>query len=86
MIRYLPVQNERLYEQIVAQIEALIVAGDLRVGDQLPPERELAEQFEVSRTAVREAVKILREKGLIDIRTGRGRLLPMEPRWSCGNP
>jgi GntR family transcriptional repressor for pyruvate dehydrogenase complex len=72
MIRYLPVQNERLFEQIVVQIEARIVAGDLKVGDQLPPERELAEQFEVSRTAVREAIKILIEKGLIEIRTGRG--------------
>ncbi len=72
MIRYYPVQNERLYEQIVDQIEARIVAGDLKVGDQLPPERELAEQFAVSRTAVREAVKILREKGLIEIRPGKG--------------
>jgi len=72
MIRYLPVQNERLYEKIVTQIEARIVAGDLKVGDRLPSENELAEQFAVSRTAVREAVKTLREKGLIEIRPGRG--------------
>ncbi len=72
MIRYLPVQNGRLYEKIVGQIETRIVSGDLKVGDQLPPENELAEQFEVSRTAVREAIKSLREKGLIEIRTGRG--------------
>jgi GntR family transcriptional repressor for pyruvate dehydrogenase complex len=72
MIRYLPVQNGRLYEKIVGQIESRIVSGDLKVGDQLPPEHELAEQFEVSRTAVREAIKSLREKGLIEIRTGRG--------------
>jgi GntR family transcriptional repressor for pyruvate dehydrogenase complex len=72
MIRYLPVQNERLYEQIAEQIESRIISGDLKVGDQLPPERELAEQFKVSRTAVREAIKTLREKGLIEIRTGRG--------------
>ena len=72
MIRYLPVQNGRLYEKIVGQIESRIMSGDLKVGDQLPPEHELAEQFEVSRTAVREAIKTLREKGLIEIRTGRG--------------
>ena len=72
MIRYLPVQNKRLYEKIVVQIENRIISGDLKVGDQLPPERELAEQCEVSRTAVREAIKSLREKGLIEIRTGRG--------------
>jgi GntR family transcriptional repressor for pyruvate dehydrogenase complex len=72
MIRYLPVQSERLYEQIVNQIEARIAAGDLKVGDRLPSEFELAEQFEVSRTAIREAVKILRQKGLVDILPGKG--------------
>ncbi len=72
MIRYLPVQTERLYERIVEQIEARILSGVLSVGDKLPPERELAEQFAVSRTAIREAVKILREKGLIEIRPGKG--------------
>lgn len=69
---YLPIQSERLYEQIVSQIEQRIEAGDLKVGDQLPSERELAEQFVVSRTAVREAVKALRQKGLVEIRPGRG--------------
>jgi GntR family transcriptional repressor for pyruvate dehydrogenase complex len=69
---YLPVQTERLYEQIVDQIESRIVAGELKVGDQLPSERELAEQFTVSRIAVREAVKSLRQKGLVEIRPGRG--------------
>ena len=72
MKRYLPVQSERLYERIVEQIESAIAAGDLRVGEKLPPERELAEQFAVSRTAVREAIKILREKGYIEIQSGRG--------------
>ncbi len=72
MKKYLPVQSERLYERIVEQIEAAIAAGDLKVGEKLPPERELATQFAVSRTAVREAVKILREKGYIDIHPGRG--------------
>ncbi len=88
MIRYLPVQNERLYEQIVGQIENRIMSGDLKVGDQLPPERELAEQFQVSRTAVREAVKTLREKGLIEIRVGRGTFVtngtPVIMRQSLG--
>jgi GntR family transcriptional repressor for pyruvate dehydrogenase complex len=69
---YIPIQSERLYEQIVSQIEQRIVTGELKVGDQLPSERELAEQFAVSRTAVREAVKALREKGLVEILAGRG--------------
>lgn len=69
---YKEIQTERLYEQIVEQIERRILNGDLKVGDQLPPERELAEQFHVSRTAVREAVKTLHEKGLVEIQLGRG--------------
>ncbi len=69
---YLPIQSERLYQRIVEQIQHRIVTGELKVGDQLPSERELAEQFAVSRIAVREAVKALREKGLVEIRPGKG--------------
>jgi GntR family transcriptional repressor for pyruvate dehydrogenase complex len=69
---YSRIQSSRLYEQIVEQIEQLILDGKLRPGDQLPSERELAEQFSVSRTAVREAVKALSEKGLVEIEAGRG--------------
>jgi GntR family transcriptional regulator, transcriptional repressor for pyruvate dehydrogenase complex len=69
---YQTIQTERLYEQIVQQIEQRFLNGDLKVGDRLPPERELAEQFGVSRTAVREAVKALRQKGLVEIQPGRG--------------
>ena len=69
---YHTIQSERLYEQIVDQIEQLIVSNELKVNDRLPPERVLAEQFGVSRTAVREAVKALREKGLLEVYPGRG--------------
>src|SRR6266567_8876559 len=69
---YKLVRTSRLYEQIVQQIEGSIVKGDLKAGDQLPAERELAQRFGVSRTAVREAVKALREKGLVEAYSGRG--------------
>lgn len=69
---YSTIHSSRLYEQIIEQIQNLIKEGTLRPGDKLPPERELAEQFGVSRTAVREAVKALREKGLVEIHPGRG--------------
>lgn len=69
---YTPIQLGRIYEKIVEQIERRILTGDLKVGDQLPPERELAEHFGVSRTAVREAVKALRQKGLVEVQPGRG--------------
>jgi GntR family transcriptional repressor for pyruvate dehydrogenase complex len=69
---YKLVQTSRLYEQIVQQIEESILSGSLKTGEQLPAERELAQQFGVSRTAVREAVKALREKGLVEAFSGRG--------------
>jgi GntR family transcriptional regulator, transcriptional repressor for pyruvate dehydrogenase complex len=69
---YKAVRTSRLYEQIVQQIEDSILKGALRPGDQLPAERELAQNFGVSRTAVREAVKALREKGLVEAYSGRG--------------
>jgi len=69
---YRAVKTARLYEQIVQQVEESILSGQLKPGDQLPAERDLATRFGVSRTAVREAVKCLREKGLVEAYTGRG--------------
>ena len=69
---YKAVRTSRLYEQIVQQIEDSILKGVLKAGDQLPAERELAQRFGVSRTAVREAVKALREKGLVEAYSGKG--------------
>jgi GntR family transcriptional repressor for pyruvate dehydrogenase complex len=69
---YEPIQSARLYEQIAAQIEERIIDGDLECGDKLPSELELADQFGVSRTAVREAIKALRAKGLVEVQPGRG--------------
>jgi GntR family transcriptional regulator, transcriptional repressor for pyruvate dehydrogenase complex len=69
---YRTVKTSRLYEQIVQQVEESILKGQLKPGDQLPAERDLAQRFGVSRTAVREAVKALREKGLVEAYSGRG--------------
>lgn len=69
---YTTVRASRLYQQIVEQIEQSIRSGQLKPGDQLPAERDLAERFGVSRTAVREAVKALCEKGLVEALPGRG--------------
>ncbi len=69
---YRPIKSGRLYEQIVDQIEHQILSGNLNPGDKLPSERELGEQFGVSRTAVREAMKALTQRGLVEIHPGRG--------------
>src|SRR5580658_4444097 len=71
-LAYRTVKTSRLYEQIVQQVEDSILKGQLKPGDQLPAERDLAQRFGVSRTAVREAVKTLREKGLVEAYSGRG--------------
>jgi GntR family transcriptional repressor for pyruvate dehydrogenase complex len=67
-----PVRRSRIYEHIVEQIHSLIASGQLKPGDQLPPERELAETFQVSRTSVREALRALEMSGYIQGRQGGG--------------
>jgi len=62
----------KLYEEIIKQIEGLIKKGDLKSGDRLPPERKLAEVFKVSRNSVREAIRALEEKRLLQSRPGDG--------------
>jgi GntR family transcriptional repressor for pyruvate dehydrogenase complex len=67
-----PIKSTRIYEEIVRQIKTMIAEGRLKSGDQLPPERDLAEKFLVSRTSVREALRALESVGLIEIRPGEG--------------
>jgi GntR family transcriptional repressor for pyruvate dehydrogenase complex len=67
-----PIKSTRIYEEIVRQIKAMIAEGRLASGDRLPPERELAEKFLVSRTSVREALRALESLGLVEIRPGEG--------------
>lgn len=65
-----PVGRVRLYMQIAARIEALIVSGKLQPGDSLPSERDLMQLFSVGRPSVREALFELQRKGLIASRNG----------------
>jgi DNA-binding FadR family transcriptional regulator len=64
------VRSPRVYEHIVEQIERAIFGGRLSSGDRLPPERELVRQFRASRVAVREALRTLEHRGLVDVRHG----------------
>jgi GntR family transcriptional repressor for pyruvate dehydrogenase complex len=65
-------KKTRLYETIVAQLGQLIQEGQLRPGDRLPPERELAARLQVSRASVREALRSLELQGLLSSRQGSG--------------
>jgi len=67
-----PVQRQRIYEQVLAQIEEQILQGRLRSGDRLPGERQLAESLQVSRPAVREALRVLEAMGIVSAGTGSG--------------
>lgn len=64
--------NRALSEKIISQISDAIISGELRPGDRLPPERELAEQFGVSRTVIRDAVKTLAGRGILQVKHGAG--------------
>jgi DNA-binding FadR family transcriptional regulator len=66
------IQSQRVYEQIAEHLTQLIRERDMRPGDRLPPERELASQLGVSRPSVREAMIALETAGLIEVRTGSG--------------
>jgi GntR family transcriptional regulator, transcriptional repressor for pyruvate dehydrogenase complex len=62
----------KVFQEVVAQIEEAILAGRLETGQTLPSERELKEQFQISRGTLREALRVLEQKGLIEIRLGVG--------------
>src|SRR5262249_8378084 len=62
--------RSRTFEQILYQLEEAAVAGRLRPGDRLPPERVLAEQLGVSRTSLREAIRVLEALGIVTVRRG----------------
>lgn len=65
----------RLYESVIEQIMDLIKSNELKPGDKLPTERELAEKFSISRGSLREAFRVLESKGLIKSKPGGGRFI-----------
>ena len=67
-----PLARMRTHEQVVAEIENRLIAGSLKAGDRLPPERQFAEALGVSRGAVREALRILEAIGVVEAGTGSG--------------
>ena len=62
----------RAYEEVIQKIRKLIENDDLGPGDLLPPERQLAEKFKVSRHSLREAIRVLQEQGVLATRQGSG--------------
>lgn len=65
------IRKGKLYEEVARQIESFIL-GKMKPGDKLPPERELAEMFSVSRSSIRDAIRSLQSMGLVEPRQGVG--------------
>lgn len=81
----LPVRRG-LADQLVEHLVATILRGDHPPDSRLPPEDRLADLFQVSRLTVREAVKVLRLKGVVRVEQGRGTFVNPPARWSPLDP
>ena len=82
------VRKTRASEDIIEQVHDLITAGQLKVGDRLPSERDLAKQLQVGRSTVREAIRAMESLGILQVRPGEGTFLttsPHEPRPDLPN-
>lgn len=65
-------KQSRVFQDVVEQIQELIFSGKLKPGETLPAERELKAMFQVSRGTLREALRVLEQKGLVEIKLGVG--------------
>ena len=70
--RFQPCRRRRIHEDVAEQLRNAILDGRFPAGAKLPPERELAGEFGVNRTSVREAIKVLEGLGLVSVRQGDG--------------
>lgn len=70
-----PIRRAYVFEEVLAQLEPIVRRGAGREGDRLPPERELARLLGVSRTSLREAIRLLTLRGALEPRPGRGTLI-----------
>ncbi|HTJ93561.1 MAG TPA: FCD domain-containing protein [Pararobbsia sp.] len=74
------IKRQRLFDQVAQHLEAMILSGEVGVGDAMPSERELMDRFGVGRPAVREALLWLNKKGLISVSAGeRARVVEPDP-------
>jgi DNA-binding FadR family transcriptional regulator len=65
-------KQTKVFQDVVAQIQDAILDGRLKTGDTLPSERQLKDMFNISRGTLREALRVLEQKGLIEIKLGVG--------------
>ena len=85
-MNFQPIKPKKVSAQIADQIRSSILAGEFAPGDKLPPERELAEMFGVSRPSVREALNVLSSSGLVMSYQGGGTVVKSLVETSSANP
>ncbi len=71
-VKFRKAKQSRIFQDVVDQIQAAILDGQIQPGDKLPSERELGDMLGTSRGTLREALRVLEQKGLIEIRLGVG--------------
>lgn len=81
-----PIRPKKISEEIVKQIKQLISSGELKPGDRIPSERELATMLGVSRPSVREAIMVLEAMGFLESRQGGGTYVKALTEGSIMNP
>ncbi len=81
-----PIRPKKISEEIVEQIKSLISQGELKPGDRVPSERDLATMLGVSRPSVREAIMVLEAMGLIESRQGGGTFVRSLTEASMADP
>ena len=69
------ISNKKVYEQVIEQIQKNIMDGTFKKGDKLPSERELSEKMAVSRTSIREALRVLETMGVVESKQGEGNFI-----------
>ena len=84
-MKFQPIKPKKVSSQIAEQIRNSIMTGEFVPGDRLPPERELAEMFGVSRPSVREALNILAASGLVETLQGGGTTVKSLMEQGSGN-
>jgi GntR family transcriptional regulator, transcriptional repressor for pyruvate dehydrogenase complex len=70
--KFLPIIQSRVSDKVAGQILKMVKSGTLKPGEQLPSERELSNQLNVSRNAIREAIRLLEAQGFLEVRQGIG--------------
>ncbi|MBP2170001.1 GntR family uxuAB operon transcriptional repressor [Erwinia toletana] len=76
----IPPRPQRPYQEVGGMLRTMIIRQQFALGDRLPPEREIAEQLDVTRTVLREALIMLEIEGLIEVRRGSGIFVVMLPQ------